>query len=54
MQSIREGGDEGVPIMMSDDAVTKKAFEEFAAHVVRSVAMRNANMNTAKVTEAIG
>ncbi len=53
VQSIREGGDTGVPIMMGDDTVTKKAFEEFAAHVVRSVAMRNANMNTATVTETI-
>ncbi|TAL45793.1 MAG: iron-sulfur cluster carrier protein ApbC, partial [Chitinophagaceae bacterium] len=42
VQSIREGGDQGVPIMMSDDEVSKKAFEGFAGHVVRSVAMRNA------------
>jgi len=27
---------------MSDDAITKKAFEEVTAMVVRSVAMRNA------------
>ena len=44
VQSIREGGDQGVPIMMSDDAITKKAFEEFAAITVRSIAMRNAQM----------
>ena len=31
VQSIREGGDQGVPIMMSDDEITKKAFEDFAA-----------------------
>ena len=24
VQSIREGGDQGVPIMMSDDEITKK------------------------------
>src|SRR5580765_3562664 len=42
VQSIREGGDQGVPIMMSDDEITKKAFEEFAAVAVRSIAMRNA------------
>src|ERR1700741_172339 len=36
VQSIREGGDQGVPIMMSDDdEITKKAFEEFAAVAVR-------------------
>src|SRR5687767_6178287 len=44
VQSIREGGDQGVPIMMSDDEITKKAFEEFAAVAVRSIAMRNAQM----------
>jgi len=44
VQSIREGGDQGVPIMMSDDAITKKAFEDFTAHAVRSIAMRNAQM----------
>jgi ATP-binding protein involved in chromosome partitioning len=30
--------------MMSDDAITKKAFEDFTAHAVRSIAMRNAQM----------
>jgi len=44
VQSIREGGDQGVPIMMSDDAITKKAFEDFTANAVRSIAMRNAQM----------
>src|SRR6188768_2696115 len=44
VQSIREGGDQGVPIMMSDDEITKKAFEDFTAHAVRSIAMRNAQM----------
>jgi len=44
VQSIREGGDQGVPIMMSDDAISKKAFEDFAAFAVRSIAMRNAQM----------
>lgn len=53
VQSIREGGDQGVPIMMSDDAVTKKAFEGFAAHVVRSIAMRNANMSSEKIAETV-
>ena len=53
VQSIREGGDEGVPVMMGDDAITKKAFEEFTAHVVRSVSMRNANMKSSKIAEAV-
>ncbi|MGH2553650.1 MAG: Mrp/NBP35 family ATP-binding protein [Chitinophagaceae bacterium] len=53
VQSIREGGDQGVPVMVSDDLITKKAFEEFANYVVRSVAMRNANMGSAKVVEVV-
>jgi len=44
VQSIREGGDQGIPIMMSDDEITKKAFEEFAGTAVRSISMRNAQM----------
>ena len=53
VQSIREGGDQGVPVMMSDDAVTKKAFEGFAAQVVRSISMRNANISAEKIAETV-
>ena len=53
VQSIREGGDQGVPIMMSDDLITKKAFEGFASHVVRSIAMRNANISAEKIAETV-
>lgn len=53
VQSIREGGDQGIPVMMTDDIITKKAFEEFTGHVARSVSMRNANMSEEKVAEVI-
>lgn len=53
VQSIREGGDAGVPVMVSDDAISKKAFENFASHVIRSVAMRNANLSSQKVVETV-
>ncbi len=53
VQSIREGGDMGIPIMMSDDMISRKAFEEFAANATRSIAMRNANLGAAKVAEVI-
>ena len=53
VQSIREGGDIGMPIMGSSDEMTKKAFEDFAALVVRSVAMRNANISTEKTAELV-
>jgi ATP-binding protein involved in chromosome partitioning len=51
VQSICEGGDIGVPAMVSDDAVTKKAFEDFTANAVRSIAMRNAQIEPTKVQE---
>jgi ATP-binding protein involved in chromosome partitioning len=53
VQSIREGGDTGVPIMISNDEITKQAFEEFTAHVVRSVSMRNANLSAERVAEVV-
>src|SRR6201996_3228066 len=54
VQSIREGGDTGVPIMMSEDAVTKKAFMDFAGSAVRSIAMINANLKREKRVEVVG
>jgi ATP-binding protein involved in chromosome partitioning len=53
VQSIREGGDQGIPVMVSDDAVSKKAFEEFAAAAARSISMRNANMSANEVAEVV-
>ncbi|HLX66440.1 MAG TPA: Mrp/NBP35 family ATP-binding protein [Puia sp.] len=54
VQSIREGGDMGVPIMVSDDAVTRKAFNDFAGNAARSIAMLNANMKTERIAETVG
>lgn len=53
VQSIREGGDKGQPIMISDDMISKKAFEEFSAHVVRSISMKNADISTQKVAAMV-
>jgi ATP-binding protein involved in chromosome partitioning len=53
VQSIREGGDRGVPVMLSEENITRQAFENFAAQVVRSVSMRNANIAGAKVAELV-
>jgi ATP-binding protein involved in chromosome partitioning len=53
VQSIREGGDEGVPVMMGDDEITKKAFHDFASIVVRSVSMRNANMKAETIADKV-
>lgn len=53
VQSIREGGDTGVPAMISDDEQSKGAFLEFAGTVARSVSMRNAHMNSEEVAEVV-
>ncbi|MDB5248859.1 MAG: ATP-binding protein [Segetibacter sp.] len=53
VQSIREGGDIGIPVMVSDDAITKHAFAEFAAAAARSISMRNANMSATEVAEIV-
>ncbi|MEO6668122.1 MAG: Mrp/NBP35 family ATP-binding protein [Ferruginibacter sp.] len=53
VQSIREGGDIGVPIMISDDEISKKAFEEFAGNAARGIAMRNANMAATEIQEVL-
>lgn len=53
VQSIREGGDIGVPIMVSDDEITKKSFYEFAGKVARGVAMRNANIAPTEIQQVV-
>jgi ATP-binding protein involved in chromosome partitioning len=53
VQSIREGGDIGVPAMMGDDPITKKAFEHFAGNAARGIAMRNANMEPTEIQEVV-
>jgi ATP-binding protein involved in chromosome partitioning len=53
VQSIREGGDIGVPLMVSDDNITRKAFEEFAGNAARGIAMRNANMEATEIQEIL-
>jgi ATP-binding protein involved in chromosome partitioning len=53
VQSIREGGDKGMPVMGGSDEITKKAFEDFAALVVRSVSMRNADISTEKTAAVV-
>jgi len=53
VQSIREGGDSGIPIMMSEQETTTNAFMEFAGLVARSVSMRNAHMKAEEVAEIV-
>jgi ATP-binding protein involved in chromosome partitioning len=44
IQSIREGGDQGVPAMVGDDSITKEAFTNVVSNAVRQIAIRNANL----------
>lgn len=53
VQSIREGGDYGTPVMAGNEDITKKAFRDFAAAAVRSIAMRNAEMPATKTLEIL-
>lgn len=51
VQSIREGGDTGIPAMASSDEISKKAFIEFAGNAARGIAMRNANLVPTEIQE---
>jgi ATP-binding protein involved in chromosome partitioning len=44
VQTIREGGDEGVPAMAGADTISKDAFRSFVGNAVRQIAIRNANL----------
>jgi ATP-binding protein involved in chromosome partitioning len=53
VQSVREGGDAGIPAMAGNDAVTRAAFMAFANATVRSIAMRNASIAATRVVEVV-
>ena len=54
VQSIREGGDKGVPAIMGDEPVSKAAFTELAKRIAQNIAIRNANMEPTKVVQMQG
>jgi ATP-binding protein involved in chromosome partitioning len=53
IQGIREGGDEGQPVMIGENEAAKKSFQDFAGTAARSIAMINANINTEKRAELV-
>ncbi len=53
VQSIREGGDDGVPAMVGNDEISKQAFRNFTAQAVRNIAVRNANIPQTKEIEVV-
>ncbi len=44
VQSIREGGDEGRPVVMDDEPITSGAFQQTAEALAQQVAIRNATL----------
>jgi len=44
VQSIREGGDAGIPAMIGTDEISKNALRSFASNAVRQIAIRNASL----------
>jgi ATP-binding protein involved in chromosome partitioning len=53
VQSIREGGDIGVPAMMGDDKISIEAFEEFAGVAARNISIRNVEGSPSKRVEVL-
>lgn len=51
VQSIREGGDKGIPAVVDDEPVAKAAFIALAQKVAQNIAIRNANMEPTKVVQ---
>ncbi len=51
VQGIREGGDKGVPAVVSDDDILTKTFMDLAQSVVHEVELRNQNQSPTKVVE---
>jgi ATP-binding protein involved in chromosome partitioning len=51
VQSIQEGGDKGVPAVISDEPVARAAFIELSSNVARNVSIRNAQLQPTKVVE---
>lgn len=51
VQSIREGGDRGIPAVMDDEPVSKKVFTDLAREVARNISIRNANLEPTKLVE---
>jgi ATP-binding protein involved in chromosome partitioning len=53
VQSIREGGDKGIPAMIGNDPMSQKAFEDFAGLAARNIAIRNAKIPHTKPVEVV-
>lgn len=53
VQSIREGGDTGIPVALDDHTPASDAFSDITDQLIRQVATRNANMDPTQTVQAI-
>lgn len=53
VQSIREGGDKGKPVMANESDIAQKAFAEFAGNTARQIAIRNIQNKPTKKVEIV-
>jgi ATP-binding protein involved in chromosome partitioning len=51
IQSIREGGDKGIPAILDAEHGAKDIFRELAQNIARNVSIRNANLEPTKVVQ---
>lgn len=51
VQSIREGGDDGRPVVLNEDSITGQAFMKLAEGVIQQVEYRNENMDPTKIVD---
>lgn len=51
VQSIREGGDVGMPALTGDDLISREAFMAVAERVAQQVSIRNANLAPTQVVQ---
>lgn len=53
VQSIREGGDSGIPIVLDSANPASEIFLTLAGNVARNISLRNANMEPTKVVQLV-
>lgn len=46
VQDIRQGGDMGMPVVLQDEPISKKAFEQFTDEAIRQIAIANSSKKT--------
>jgi ATP-binding protein involved in chromosome partitioning len=51
VQSICEGGDNGLPVALDENTITGRAFIQLAANVVEQTELRNANQAPTQIVE---